>query len=136
MKETGTGSRTIDVQPKANFTITAKIVEYWARQFMRWMVFFAYPVLWMSMILMALFMAIFYALFGKIAAFFLKVPSDFQNLFRLTIIAFTPALFLVAAASIWDSPGDVLDWASVVAPLIFIVLGLWHNREPKKRTVA
>ncbi len=133
MREVATGSRTLSVQPNINFTISAKMVEYWARQFMRWMTFFMYPILWMSIIMMALFAAVFYALFGKMAAFFLKLPTDFQNIFRLTLVAFTPSTFMAAAACRWDTPGDALDWASVVAPLILITMGLWFNREPKRR---
>ncbi len=125
--------KVIGFSDKFTYTIDANIALYWTRQFMRWSFFILYPGVWFATWVMILLFVLFFAVIGKLIAWILRIPSSFQNIYRLSAVAFTPAILLFPATYISPLSEKIYSGFMWVGPIFFTALGLWFNRPPQKK---
>ncbi len=117
------------IPPKLNWVVTARWIESWVSQIERWLPVIFFPIAWaLSWIMMAVVLVI-YALLAKLAGRFMKIRAGFGDYYRLCAVAITPIMILDGFCSIAAAEKGLTDWLALPGPLLFILIGLWHNRQ-------
>ncbi len=86
--------RVYDLSKVDRFELDATKVSNWTQLIRRWMMLAFFPFAVLGAFLYRLFVGVLYALFGLLINAFLTEKSDFSQVYRIAVMAMTPAMLL------------------------------------------